>query len=155
MKKEKMNNKGFSLVELIIVVAIMAVLVVALAPQYLKYVEKSRNSTDVNNATAMVTAVQVYAADPDAADPFEADKSFTITVNSTKATVAGDQSASATAALTAAAINPDNVACKSKTTWTEFVITGTVKPDGSITFNYTSTPGAAGGAVDPFAAAMK
>ena len=28
MKKEKMNNKGFSLVELIIVIAIMAVLVV-------------------------------------------------------------------------------------------------------------------------------
>lgn len=32
MKKEKMNDKGFSLVELIIVIAIMAVLVVALAP---------------------------------------------------------------------------------------------------------------------------
>lgn len=46
MKKEKMNDKGFSLVELIIVIAIMAVLVVVLAPQYLKYVERSRNSTD-------------------------------------------------------------------------------------------------------------
>ena len=34
MKKEKMNDKGFSLVELIIVIAIMAVLVVVLAPQY-------------------------------------------------------------------------------------------------------------------------
>lgn len=33
MKKEKMNDKGFSLVELIIVIAIMAVLVVVLAPQ--------------------------------------------------------------------------------------------------------------------------
>ena len=32
MKKEKMNDKGFSLVELIIVIAIMAVLVVVLAP---------------------------------------------------------------------------------------------------------------------------
>lgn len=42
MKKEKMNDKGFSLVELIIVIAIMAVLVVVLAPQYLKYVERSR-----------------------------------------------------------------------------------------------------------------
>ena len=37
MKKE-MNNKGFSLVELIIVVAIMAVLIGVLAPTYLKYV---------------------------------------------------------------------------------------------------------------------
>ena len=50
MKKEKMNDKGFSLVELIIVIAIMAVLVVVLAPQYLKYVEKSRVSADATTA---------------------------------------------------------------------------------------------------------
>ena len=66
MKKEKMNDKGFSLVELIIVIAIMAVLVVVLAPQYLKYVERSRNSTDLQNATEIVTALQVYGSDPEA-----------------------------------------------------------------------------------------
>ena len=43
MKKENMNNKGFSLVELIIVIAIMAILIVVLAPQYL--VHKSYSST--------------------------------------------------------------------------------------------------------------
>ena len=32
MKKEKMNDKGFSLVELIIVIAIMAILAGVLAP---------------------------------------------------------------------------------------------------------------------------
>ena len=72
MKERKMNNKGFSLVELIIVIAIMAILIVVLAPQYLKYVEKSRNSTDVSNATEIVTALQVYAADPDATTPVPA-----------------------------------------------------------------------------------
>ena len=36
------HNKGFSLVELIIVIAIMAILVAVLAPQYIKYVAKSR-----------------------------------------------------------------------------------------------------------------
>ena len=53
MKKEKMNDKGFSLVELIIVIAIMAVLVVVLAPQYLKYVEKSREATDIQNCDSI------------------------------------------------------------------------------------------------------
>ena len=37
--KKKMDNKGFSLVELIIVIAIMVILVAVLAPQYLKYGE--------------------------------------------------------------------------------------------------------------------
>ncbi len=41
-----MNNKGFSLVELIIVIAIMAILAAALAPQLIKYLEESRVSTD-------------------------------------------------------------------------------------------------------------
>ena len=35
-KQKNLTNKGFSLVELIIVIAIMAVLVGVLAPQYIK-----------------------------------------------------------------------------------------------------------------------
>lgn len=62
-KQKSLNNKGFSLVELIIVIAIMAVLVGVLAPQYIKYVEKSRESADVDNAQAVITALQVYATD--------------------------------------------------------------------------------------------
>ena len=57
-KQKSLTNKGFSLVELIIVIAIMAVLVGVLAPQFLKYVERSRKSTDVQNVQAIVTAVQ-------------------------------------------------------------------------------------------------
>jgi len=60
---KKMNNKGFSLVELIVVIAIMAVLVGVLAPQFIKYVESSRRSTDVSNAETIRSAVLADIAD--------------------------------------------------------------------------------------------
>lgn len=42
------ENKGFSLVELIIVVAIMAVLVGVLAPNLIRYIESSREGADIS-----------------------------------------------------------------------------------------------------------
>ncbi len=65
LKEKKLNNKGFSLVELIIVIAIMAVLIGVLAPQYLKYVEKSRVSADADQIDACISAVEIYSSDPD------------------------------------------------------------------------------------------
>ncbi len=62
---KKMNNKGFSLVELIIVIAIMAILIAVLAPQYIKYVEKSRESADLDNWQSVLSAMQVAYADVD------------------------------------------------------------------------------------------
>ena len=60
---KKTNNKGFSLVELIVVIAIMAVLIGVLAPTFTKYVEQSRRSTDIQNAEAIKTAMLAALAD--------------------------------------------------------------------------------------------
>lgn len=61
---KKLNNKGFSLVELIIVIAIMVILVAVLSPVFSKYVERGRKSTDIQSASEIATAVQTAMVDP-------------------------------------------------------------------------------------------
>jgi prepilin-type N-terminal cleavage/methylation domain-containing protein len=60
----KKNNKGFTLVELIIVIAIIAVLGAVIAPQYIKYVEKSKEASDKAAVAEILHAAEVAAADP-------------------------------------------------------------------------------------------
>lgn len=64
MIKRKKDNKGFTLVELVVVIAILAILVGLLVPQYTKYVDKARKSSDASNLGNMVRAVEIKAADP-------------------------------------------------------------------------------------------
>ena len=42
-----LDSKGFSLVELIIVIAVMVILAGGLEPALIKYIEKSRKSKDI------------------------------------------------------------------------------------------------------------
>lgn len=59
MHIDKNKNKGFTLVELVIVVAILAILVGILAPAYSKYVERSAESTDLENVRTAYGEVMI------------------------------------------------------------------------------------------------
>lgn len=62
------KNKGFSLVELIIVIAIMAILAAAIAPALIRYIDKSRKADDIAAAETVNTAVQTSLSNEDAYD---------------------------------------------------------------------------------------
>ena len=139
-KQKSLTNKGFSLVELIIVIAIMAVLVGVLAPQFLKYVERSRKATDVDNIQSVITAIQVYAADPAvaSADKIVASKNATLTFATGGLTVGGDNSTNVTKALTEASLTASNIKMKSEA-YKSIVITITVDAEGVPSFSVANT----------------
>ena len=115
-KQKSLTNKGFSLVELIIVIAIMAVLVGVLAPQFIKYVEQSRRSKDIQAAanlqTAYVTDVADATIDADlgtAAAPVKIDGTNKPSTVATAPTISGNLTA-ATAFY--AYVDVDNGTCQ-------------------------------------------
>lgn len=65
---KKMNNKGFSLIELIIVIAIMAVLVAIIAPNLSKYLGSSKEKTDKKNLDEVKQQVMNAISDAETAD---------------------------------------------------------------------------------------
>ncbi len=66
------NNKGISLIELIIVIAIMAVLIGVLAPNFSKFIEKSRKSKDIYTASQIAEAVNIaFIEHPEAYEAYQ------------------------------------------------------------------------------------
>lgn len=66
MKKllqKRKNNKGFSLVELIVVVAIMAVLIGVLVPTLVRNVEKSKKQKDISTVEEVRNQMTIALAD--------------------------------------------------------------------------------------------
>ena len=75
---KKLNNKGFSLVELIIVIAIMAILVGVVGTQVIPYLENSRKAKDLQILSAWNTAaVSAYSTE---AASLDASKTYVITI---------------------------------------------------------------------------
>ena len=67
-KMSQKNNKGFSLVELIVVVAIMAVLMGILVPTLVKNVEKSKKQKDASAIEEIRSTMVTTLADPTYSD---------------------------------------------------------------------------------------
>ena len=140
LRERKKDNKGFTLVELVIVVAILAILVGLLAPQYTKYVEKSRQAADIDNMEEMVKAVQVYVVDErtETKDTVDGAAKITLGEHVTVAAIANktDLSATVTAALEEYVKNYSNIKRKAKQ-WTEDpYVELTIEKDGTVEVNY-------------------
>lgn len=108
----KENNKGFSLIELIIVIAIMAVLVAIIAPNLTKYLGSSKKHTDNKNIDEVVSQVKNCISDA-STDEIAIDTGD-ITLTGTGGTVTADGTASSFKALICKALKGTNT--KSKVT---------------------------------------
>ena len=149
LKDKKKDNKGFTLVELVIVVAILAIFVGILAPQYTKYVEKSRTAADASNLENLVTVVKTAASD--STDTIAAG-TYTITLsNNNDVAITDDKGANVKSTLNEvfkefAGDNWDKARLKSSkwvndntaTTAAKNTISATiiVNTDGSVTVSY-------------------
>ena len=83
LANRKEDNKGFSLVELIIVIAIMAILVGVVGTQVIPYIEKSRKAKDIQVLSGLCTdAMTAYSSN---ASTLDASATYKITIDKTTA----------------------------------------------------------------------
>lgn len=62
MKQIRQNEKGFTLVELVVVIAILAVLAALLVPRIMGNVEDARSSKEIANARTLASEITTYNA---------------------------------------------------------------------------------------------
>lgn len=111
-EKTENRNVGFSLVELIIVIMIMAIIAVALAPQVMKWVANARIATDTSNYDAMAANLQVALTDGCAfasADSADETSPVSVQISEDGTTITGDSSNAIASAMDVCAPGWDEI----------------------------------------------
>jgi len=80
---KKTNKKGFTLIELIVVIAILAILAAILIPAVTGYITKANEARDTANCRALYSQVSMQAMLDQTLDPANGGVVGTITVNYT------------------------------------------------------------------------
>jgi len=111
-------NKGFSLVELIVVIAIMAILVGVAVPVYTSYIDKANDATDIQAIDNLEHACKIVAME------YDVKVSFAKNGNTLTATVEKKSDSQAATVVTAAA---DQIAEIVGTTASESKVSITLK----------------------------
>lgn len=124
----KHDEKGFSLVELIIVIAIMAVLVGFTAPQYVRYLEKTKKTRDCSAIGTIMNACETIALDPDGNWDTGAANQITITIAATTSYSGG-------ASTLLNKFVPASSVVMEYDGWPTIVIDAIKAVDGSVTFD--------------------
>lgn len=140
-KKLKKSNKGFSLVELIVVICIMAVLTGIIATAFVKYVGQSKETADQANLDELKKAANTVLADPTLEDfkAVEEGSERTLTISNGKVAEGADKIGGNFKTLLEAALGKDNLGNPKypipKDTTKNYVITIT----GSTTEGYSAS----------------
>ena len=133
IEKLKKSKAGFTLVELIVVIAIIGVLAAVLAPQYVKWVATGRVNADKNTAETLLSEVQVAIVEAGLGDTTIDGGKIIMTSGGTKGTAADGTGTTSSIDSYLTAIDPkwDDAAVKSKAG-------DTGRPGGTYTITYTS-----------------
>lgn len=147
-KLRENEEKGFSLVELIIVMAIMAILVGVVASQVIPYMEKSRQSKDQQQISSLATSMVSAIAQDDSFDLATATEDITFELSKTNLTAKTSATIESTFAELCGQADTDAVVTKVKSKFTSKKAKAsgnklyvTLKADGSVTIDLGTAAG--------------